>query len=713
MRVRTTHGWAVVALAACLSAAAAQDSANLAPADASAYVGWSHLSSEDSEFAKLAKAVLGSPMLRTMGGEEFESLKRAVTMFELAARGTGAISILPSGEGSEDHPNILIVVDAGPLASRLVDEFKAQLASSGAPSEPVPCRVGEAELLRLKGVDDTFWGAVGRHFILASSEAAAARGVALVKGGAPSLAQNAELTFCRGKVRASNKDWHLCAFGDLGAVLRALNRGNDGEAQKTAAVLKALGVEAIKSFYVNLDDTPDGARMSAFVHMTPGAAGLAKLWDQRPLSDDDLAIIPRDAYWASAWSFDAAALWQEGMSALERISPEALPQVEAGLATATQFLGFNPVETVLPAFGGAWALYDAPSHGGLFFSGVVLVNKARDEKAIDGCMARLVKIIAPIAETVGVRLTAREMQTGGHIVHYVLVGGLPVPVAPAWGFSNGRWVFGLFPQTVATALKQIDPKTRGPSLLDNAEYKRVRALLPPQVTGVAYFDTRFYEHTLYPLMHLVYTAAASLGAGGPAEFDLGAFPTFPERVAKVRNSVGGYSFDKDGALYTGYGDTPASFLVSGNSSAFTAGLAASILLPSLARARELAKRSASLSNLRGIGMACHIYANDNADKFPPSLDVLVDAGLVAREALHSPRDNLEGESYVYVSQPSAAHADVRNVLAYERVGGEEGTCVLFVDGHVEWLKLPEFRAALRDTYRRLGRPDDLPREFRE
>lgn len=711
MRTHTTRAWVATALFAVAATAAAQDSAALAPADATVYLGWSRLSSDQSEIAKLAKAVFSSPMLRAAGGEEFESVRRALTMFEMAARGTGAVSILPPDAGSHGQPAVVIVVNAGANASPLADEFAQQLATAGQAGAPVPHRVGDTEISRAERGGDTYWGAVGSHFVLASSEAAAAKAVALAKGGAPSLAQSAELKFCREKVKAVNRDWHLCAFGDLAALLQVLNQGDDNEARMMDLALKAFGFDAIQSFYLNLDDTPDGSRMSVFVHTTPGAAGIAKLWDQRPLTDDDLAVIPRDAYWASAWSFDPAALWQEAMSALEKVSPEALPQVEAGLAAASQFLGFNPVETALPAFGGPWAVYDAPSNGGLLFSGIVLVNQVRDEKAIDGCLARLVEMLTPLAETARIRLTVREMQADGRTVRYVLVGGLPVPVAPAWGFANGRVVFGLFPQTVATALKQVDPKSRGPSLLDHPEFKRVRPRLAAQLTGVTYYDSRFFEHTLYPLLHLVYTAAASMGAGGPAEFDLGAFPTFPDRIARVRNAVGGYSFDKDGALYTGYGDTPATFFVSGNANVATTALAVSILLPSLSRARELAKRQVSMANLRGIGMACHIYANANADKFPASFDLLIDQGMISREMLHSPRDHLDGDSYVLIAQP--AGGDMHNVLAYERITGDEGSCALFLDGSARWLKLPELRAAVRATYQRLGRADELPEEFRE
>lgn len=41
----------------------------------------------------------------------------------------------------------------------------------------------------------------------------------------------------------------------------------------------------------------------------------------------------------------------------------------------------------------------------------------------------------------------------------------------------------------------------------------------------------------------------------------------------------------------------------------------SILLPSLARARELAKRAVCAANLRGIGQSMHIYSNDNLEWF--------------------------------------------------------------------------------------------------
>ena len=47
------------------------------------------------------------------------------------------------------------------------------------------------------------------------------------------------------------------------------------------------------------------------------------------------------------------------------------------------------------------------------------------------------------------------------------------------------------------------------------------------------------------------------------------------------------------------------------------GILAAILLPALAKARESARRSACVNNLKQMGLILGMYANENRDKFPP------------------------------------------------------------------------------------------------
>lgn len=59
----------------------------------------------------------------------------------------------------------------------------------------------------------------------------------------------------------------------------------------------------------------------------------------------------------------------------------------------------------------------------------------------------------------------------------------------------------------------------------------------------------------------------------------------------------------------------------------------SILLPSLSRARELAKRAVCSANLRGIGQSQHIYANDNQESFPTETHAQPGAGTDEQHAV--------------------------------------------------------------------------------
>jgi len=50
------------------------------------------------------------------------------------------------------------------------------------------------------------------------------------------------------------------------------------------------------------------------------------------------------------------------------------------------------------------------------------------------------------------------------------------------------------------------------------------------------------------------------------------------------------------------------------------GMLAAIMLPALAVARESARRKSCVSNLKQLGLALNMYANENANKFPPTDD---------------------------------------------------------------------------------------------
>jgi len=153
------------------------------------------------------------------------------------------------------------------------------------------------------------------------------------------------------------------------------------------------------------------------------------------------------------------------------------------------------------------------------------------------------------------------------------------------------------------------------------------------------------------------------------------------------------------------------------------GILAGILLPTLSRARESARRTQCASNLKQIGLALNMYANDNSEAFPTggtdattelrSLGKLFDAYITDRKVFRCPSDSGVSEtsvlelttdnttftasrcSYGYDDNHTAGN-DPGVAIAADRLGTDtastglsnnhnhKGQNVLYIDGHVEW-----------------------------
>jgi prepilin-type processing-associated H-X9-DG protein len=110
------------------------------------------------------------------------------------------------------------------------------------------------------------------------------------------------------------------------------------------------------------------------------------------------------------------------------------------------------------------------------------------------------------------------------------------------------------------------------------------------------------------------------------------------------------------------------------------------LIPSLKAARERARVAMAASALRGIAQAALIYANDHKNQWPDSLQVLVDAKILAPELLANPRLPGRKVGFVYV-KPAVSVDKIKGqqVIAHEAFESwpPEGINVAFADGHVE------------------------------
>jgi prepilin-type processing-associated H-X9-DG protein len=100
-----------------------------------------------------------------------------------------------------------------------------------------------------------------------------------------------------------------------------------------------------------------------------------------------------------------------------------------------------------------------------------------------------------------------------------------------------------------------------------------------------------------------------------------------------------------------------------------------------------------MNNLKQLGLAIAIYANDHKDALPGSLEVLAGRYVTDQAILKCP---VSGTPYVYVGKGLKLDAKPTSIIAYDDTPVHSGSRhALFVDGHVGTLPEGAFTERLR------------------
>jgi len=468
-----------------------------------------------------------------------------------------------------------------------------------------------------------------------------------------------------------------------------------------------------EAFFMSARAEAEGICYKMLTHdPSPGMSRFTK--NTKPVTDDQLRMIPREVYWASAGHLMPPVELYDYMFETIKSStqPASLPadmNFDKVIQKINDAIGYNLRDDLVASLGNTYVAYDSPQQGGILSTGLTLCVAIKPNTEIATKFSEAIKNLADKYDIERYLATASENYRD-HRIHFLNVKGLPIPFAPAWCRHNGYLFMGLYPQMVRFSLDQILDQRE--SILDNPDFQRARKLLPQDVFMVSYSNNRLNLRRMYGLLLMIKQTAISFLQRFDIQADITLVPSLSTFEDHLFGSISGSTITENGIEITSHGpwvmDIPSSSLAT----PIVAGLAlgTATALPGLARAREMSRRTVSAANLHEIGTAAIRWSEEHNHQFPDNLNQLVEIEAIQPQTLVSPSDPDGKNSYIYIPGQKLTAA-IDNILVYEdpAINDYEGTNVLYLDTHVEWKTFEDFQSDLQKTMKRLDRK--MPKNF--
>jgi hypothetical protein len=432
------------------------------------------------------------------------------------------------------------------------------------------------------------------------------------------------------------------------------------------------------------------------------ATGLAAVY--QPVDPSWFGAVDARAVTATAVNLALAGMYDAVMNTLKTVSPdEAYAEIQKGISTFESEAKVRIRDGLLASLAGPMVVYALPA-GTIIEAprgGFVVVAKLKDAPLFEKTMTALGEFAG--ARSNGVLQISARTRDDGRIVHVWAVAPLAMmSLMPTWSVAKEHAVIGSTTELCDLGVKQLVSKgADAGSLLDTDNYKKAAGSLPGNLVSLTYTDSAAQLNQFMLQLQQIWPMATMVAMQAGVKLPV-MLPSLAEITKDMGPACSYHYFGPDGFHwhYRGPGVEVSHMTVAGGA------LGMGILMPALARVRQLAFRMTSGTNLGAIGKACLAYADDHEGKLPPDLRTLVKEVELSPESLGSklkPKD-FAGPSYIYIAGQTTS-MDRRNIVAYEDPAYcMDGVNVVFLDSHAEFVKPEAFRRALEATCKRLGRP---------
>ena len=488
--------------------------------------------------------------------------------------------------------------------------------------------------------------------------------------------------------------------------------------------IEASGLAGVNSYISAAGFADKEWQIDAYLDAPAPRKGLLAATAATPLDADLLKYVPASANTVTVLRLNPNAALKTIRDVANETDPAAGDIIDKAIGGATMAIGKNLQDDLLASLGDQWAAYTSPEVGGTGAIGVVVVNKLANPAKAKQAMAALSIFLNNTAKNLikdkNITVAGRMTKVGDLSVFYAATPA----ISPAWTIKDGYLFLGAYPQTVIAAARY-----GGAAITENTVFAAVaKGNGGEQPLAVSYTDVKATLSEGYALSLLGSRTLLGLSDIFLAAAPEPVFPTLAAFAAQASPASGSIWAD-DGGIHIRSrspfpgAETMAQLSIT-NLYLTNAPMMASIMLPSLNRAREAANRIKSSSNLRQIGLACLMYANTNKDKMPPDFNALLHSQEITVDVFINPRTSTarpvppaganaadfygnwaNGEAdYVYVGSGKSTNENADHILAYEKPAGlSDGINVLFFDGHVEFMPM----ATLPSVFEKAGLPSPL------
>ncbi|MCH7525922.1 MAG: hypothetical protein IID39_00660, partial [Planctomycetes bacterium] len=421
-------------------------------------------------------------------------------------------------------PEIVLAVDVGANSVEFVKALETLTAGLGGHSPPyrLPPPVAEEvdgyafKRYALPFAPAIRYGVVDGVFLLTAGEETTGKVLATLKGKDVTVAKDQRFGAAIRTIGTKDRTTCLVAHLDVKTLLSQARRAWEAMSQtqtfppRVEVILEAAGVNKLESVTLASQIAHGGYRHSMFVAL-PSDQDPPRWMKQAPVSDAQLAMIPKDATLAKAANFRLSDFYDDLMHVLEALGSEVSAPVLNAQAMAEAKMGLRIKKDILDLLDDGWVVYDAPSNGGLFFTGVTLIVEAKDAEGVSNLLKRLVGFVdAQVGPGVA---RVERIDYRNHAVYYVSITDPPLPIAPAWGVYGRQVIVAFYPQMVMRCIDHLSSKGASKSILDNPDFVRGRKLLPPDASMIAYVDTKAAMEDLYRVLLPLATVGCAFAQG--------------------------------------------------------------------------------------------------------------------------------------------------------------------------------------------------------